>query len=87
MQHGAKINSREFGLWMKAHGFGARLPRHSHAMRRPRISWRSGLSETGTQAAYQSAIGCPSLAEETESNGKCLTDLKREAKAAWKRFV
>src|SRR5262249_55163805 len=86
--------SRTFHTWMAEHGFGNMRPSdRSHAIELYEnlaaiTAWRDTLPEhqrrrlIGAQAnvkRWRTSLG--------HSNGKCPHDLKREAAAAWRRFV
>jgi hypothetical protein len=90
-----KNYSREFGLWMKAHGFGA-MPKATrswavalHENARAIEQWRLGLSERERKRLVnpQSVVRRWQRETQTQINGKCPQDLRREAKAALKRFI
>jgi|SRR5947207_2477952 len=88
--------SREFGTWMRAHGFGS-MPKATRswtvALQENNAvaieQWRSGLSERERKRLInpQSVVRRWQRETQTRINGKCPTDLKREAKAALKRFL
>ncbi len=51
-------------------------------------AWRASLPERQRRRLIGAQANVKRWRKETRhSNGKCSTDLKREAKAAWKRFV
>jgi hypothetical protein len=87
--------SREFGLWMRANGFGS-MPKATrswavalHENAAAIEQWRLSLPERQRKRLVnpQSVVRRWQRETQRHTNGKCSTDLQREARAAWKRFV
>jgi hypothetical protein len=83
-----------FSQWLQAHGFDAMRPSdRSHAItlfenRESVERWRQTLSDKQRSRLRGCQQNVKRWRKETwHGNGKCPADLKREAKAAWKRFV
>ena len=86
--------SREFGKWIKEHGFD-RMPKstrsvaielHEHIAEI--TAWRATLPERQRrQLVHPTSNVRRWRAATAHGNGKCPEDLKREAAAAWARFV
>ena len=86
--------SREFGKWIKEHGFD-RMPKstrsvaielHEHIAEI--TAWRATLPERQRrQLVHPTSNVRRWRAATTHGNGKCPEDLKREAAAAWRRFL
>ena len=86
--------SLAFGAWMKECGFGfMRASDRSHAVElhenlKAITAWRITLPERERRRLIGAQANVKRWRKETRhGNGKCPTDLKREAKAALKRFV
>jgi hypothetical protein len=86
--------SREFGRWMKAHGF-ATMPKGTRSWAialnenaEAIEQWRSALPERECKRLINPQSVVKRWQRETQHvNGKCPQDLKRDAMAAWRRFV
>lgn len=86
--------SREFGLWMRAQGFGqmaksvrsVAIELHENA---PAIeAWRATLPERQRKRLIHPLSNVRRWRAATaHGDGKCPSDLKREAATAWRRFV
>jgi hypothetical protein len=84
--------SREFGAWIKQHGF-ERMPAatrsvavelHEHG---DQITvWRDSLPERQRKRLIHPLSVTRRWRASTAHNGKCSQDLQRDAKAAWQRF-
>jgi hypothetical protein len=79
---------------MKAHGFGSmRASDRSHAIELHEnyaaiTAWRLTLPERECRRLIGAQANVKRWRKETHrGNGKCPTDFKRDAKAAWKRFI
>jgi hypothetical protein len=89
-----KNYSREFGAWMKRHGFDAmaksvrsvavELHENANAIE----AWRATLPERQRKRLVHPLSNVRRWrASLSHGNGKCPADLKRDAKAAWRRFA
>jgi hypothetical protein len=85
--------SRAFGEWMKAQGVG-QMPKsvrsvsielHENAVAIE--AWRATLPERQRKRLVHPLSNVRRWRAATQGNGKCPQDLKREAVAAWRRFV
>jgi hypothetical protein len=86
--------SRAFSAWMKQCGFGFMRPSdRSNAIELHEnfaaiTAWREHLPERERRRLIGAQANVKRWRKETRhDNGKCPQDLKREAKAAWRRFV
>ena len=86
--------SLAFGAWMKECGFGFMRPSDRsnavelHENLKAITAWRITLPERERRRLIGAQANVKRWRKETRhGNGKCPTDLKREAKAALKRFV
>jgi hypothetical protein len=86
--------SLAFSAWMQECGFGFMRPSdRSHAVElhenlRAITAWRITLPERERRRLIGAQANVKRWRKETHhGNGKCPQDLKREAKAAWKRFT
>ena len=85
--------SREFGEWMKRHGF-ATMPKSTRSVAielaeniKAVEQWRSTLPEKQRKRLVHPLSNVARWkASLTHGNGKSPTDLRRDAKAAWARF-
>jgi hypothetical protein len=85
--------SRAFSEWMKQHGFdkmaksvrsvAIELHENANAIE----AWRATLSEKQRRRLVHPLSNVRRWRAATQSNGKCPQNLKREAAAAWRRFV
>lgn len=86
--------SREFGAWMKAHGLD-RMPKsvrsvaiELHENSTAITAWRATLPEGQRKRLVHPLSNVRRWKAATaHGNGKCPQDLKRDAVAAWRRFV
>jgi hypothetical protein len=85
--------SREFSDWIKRHGFG-RMPKsvrsvaiELHENATAIEAWRQTLPERQQGRLIHPLSNVRRWRAATQSNGKCPQDLKRDAAAAWRRFV
>jgi hypothetical protein len=78
---------REFGFGAMSKGARSwAIALHENA--RAIEQWRSGLPERERKRLINPQSVVKRWQRETRhGNGKCPTDLKRDAKAAWKRFI
>jgi hypothetical protein len=83
-----------FSQWLKTHGFdGLRPSDRSYAItlfenRESIERWRAASPDRERRRLIGAQANVKRWRKETQhGNGKSPTDLKREAKAAWKRFV
>jgi hypothetical protein len=86
--------SKAFRKWVADHGFASMRPSdRSYAVALNEnlgaiTAWRDALPERRRKRLIGAQANVKRWRKETRhGNGKCPTDLKREAKAAWKRFV
>jgi hypothetical protein len=86
--------SREFGLWMKQHGFDTMkasvrsVAIELHENTRAIEQWRATLPERQRKRLIHPLSNVRRWrASLNHGNGKCPQDLKRDAVAAWRRFV
>jgi hypothetical protein len=86
--------SLAFGAWMKECGFGFMRPSDRsyavelHENLKAITAWRITLPERERRRLIGAQANVKRWRKESRhGNGKCPTDLKRKAKAAWKRFV
>jgi hypothetical protein len=85
--------SREFGLWIQAQGFG-QMPKsvrsvaiELHENCAQIEAWRAGLPERQRKRLVHPLSNVRRWRAATAHNGECPQDLKRDAMAAWRRFV
>jgi hypothetical protein len=86
--------SREFGKWMKANGFD-RMPKSTrsvaielHENANAIEAWRATLPERQRKRLVHPLSNVRRWRAATaHGTGKCPADLKRDAMAAWRRFV
>jgi hypothetical protein len=86
--------SREFGTWMKRHGFDAMAKSvrsvaiELHENTKAIEAWRATLPDRQRRRLIHPLSNVRRWrASLNPGNGKCPTDLRRDAVAAWKRFV
>lgn len=85
--------SREFSSWLKQYGFtGMRPSDRSIAIELvenlPSIEqWRNGLPERERHRLRSAQANVRRWRAATTHNGKCPQDIRRDARALWKRFV
>jgi hypothetical protein len=86
--------SREFGKWMKQHGFDAMAKSvrsvavELHENCAQIEAWRASLPERQRKRLVHPLSNVRRWRAATaHGNGKCPQDLKRDAMAAWRRFV
>jgi hypothetical protein len=85
--------SREFGTWMKAHGFDAMAKSvrsvaiELHENAKAIETWRATLPERQRRRLVHPLSNVRRWRAATTHNGKCPTDLRRDALAGWRRFV
>jgi hypothetical protein len=85
--------SREFGAWVKAHGF-EKMPASTrsvavelHENAEEITAWRDTLPERQRKRlVHPLSVTRRWRASTAHGNGKCPADLRRDAKAAWARF-
>jgi hypothetical protein len=84
--------SREFGAWVKAHGF-EKMPASTrsvavelHENAEEITAWRDTLPERQRKRLVHPLSVTRRWRASTAHNGKSSTDLRRDAKAAWARF-
>src|SRR5215472_2024889 len=85
---------REFGKWVRKYGFD-QMPKSSrsvaillHENATAIEEWRATLPERQRRRLVHPLSNVRAWRASTvNGNGKCLQDLKREAKRAWRRFV
>jgi hypothetical protein len=85
--------SREFGKWIKQHGFdkmaksvrsvAIELHENANAIE----AWRTTLPERQRKRLIHPLSNVRRWRAATAHNGECPQDLKRDAMAAWRRFV
>jgi hypothetical protein len=85
--------SREFSNWMKQHGFdkmaksvrsvAVELHENANAIE----AWRATLPERQRKRLIHPLSNVRRWRAATTHNGKCPQDLKRDAMAAWRRFI
>src|SRR5262249_23260964 len=85
--------SREFGKWLKANGFD-RMPKSTrsvaielHENATAIEALRATFPERQGKRLIHPLSNVRRWRAATHANGKCPEDLKREAAAAWRRFV
>jgi hypothetical protein len=85
--------SREFGAWIKQHGFD-KMPAATrsvavelHENAEAITSWRDTLPERQRKRLVHPLSVTRRWKASTAHNGKSSTDLRRDAVAAWRRFV
>jgi hypothetical protein len=93
-RRGGEIISREFGTWMKRHGFDAMAKSvrsvaiELHENTKAIEAWRATLPDRQRRRLIHPLSNVRRWrASLNPGNGKCPTDLRRDAVAAWKRFV
>jgi hypothetical protein len=86
--------SREFSEWMRSHGFDAMAKSvrsvaiELHENAKAIEAWRATLQERQRRRLVHPLSNVRRWrASLNHGNGKCPTDLKRDAMAAWRRFV
>ncbi len=85
--------SREFNMWMKAHGFDAMTKSvrsvaiELHENAKAIEAWRATLPERQRKRLIHPLSNVRRWRAATTPNGRCPADLKRDATAAWRRFV
>ncbi len=85
--------SREFGLWMQQHGF-ASMPKstrsvavelHEHGAEI--TAWRQTLPERQRKRLVHPLSNVRRWRASTQCDGRCPQDIKRDAVAAWRKFL
>jgi hypothetical protein len=85
--------SREFSEWMKRHGFDAMAKSvrsvaiELHENAKAIEAWRATLPERQRRRLIHPLSNVRRWRAATQHNGKCPQDFKRDAVAAWRRFV
>jgi hypothetical protein len=85
--------SREFGAWIKQHGFDTMRPSDRsyaielHENRAAIAAWRDSLPEHKRRRLIGAQANVKRWRATTGRNGRCPQDLRRNAMAAWRRFV